>query len=468
MSGPLFRTKPLLELLSETTEAGHSLRKTLRVWDLIALGIGCIIGVGIFVLPGVQAARHSGPGIILSFGIAALSCGCSALCYAELAAMIPVAGSAYTYGYATLGELPAWVIGWDLILEYMVAAVLVSTGWSAYLINLLSNLGIRLPHAICASPWDRVPGTLNVPAVFIVGILTVLLMRGVKESSRVNLIIVSVKIAVILFFIVLAVNSVKPVNWKPFMPFGFGGVMTSAAIVFLAYVGFDAVSTAAEESINPQRDMPIGIIASLLVATLLYVSVSAIMTGTVPYSQLGVADPIALVLNVLGKPWASMIISIGAISGITSVLLVLLLGQPRILFAMSRDGLLPGFLSQVHPRFKTPHLTTLTTGIIVATAAALTPINVSSELCSIGTLFAYMIVCAGVIVLRYSRPELKRPFRVPLFPGLPAIGFLLCGYLMISLPVTAWERFIVWLLIGLSIFFLYSRAHSRLNPEASN
>ena len=462
MNKVLFRTKPLGEFLSETTEIGHTLKKTLRVWDLIALGIGCIIGVGIFVLPGVQAARHSGPGIILSFGIAALSCGCSALCYAELAAMIPVAGSAYTYGYATLGELPAWIIGWDLILEYMVAAVLVSTGWSAYLVNLLSNLGLQLPHAICASPWDKVPGTINLPAVFIVGLLTLLLVRGVRESSRINLIIVSVKIAVILFFIVLSIHYIKPTNWKPFMPFGFGGVMTSAAIVFLAYVGFDAVSTAAEEAVNPQRDMPIGIITSLVVATILYVSVSAIMTGIVPYTRLDVADPIALVLNELGKPWASMIISVGAIAGITSVLLVLMLGQPRILFAMSRDGLLPRFLSKVHPRYKTPHMTTLTTGVIVATAAAFTPINVSSELCSIGTLFAYMIVCAGVIVLRRSRPDLQRPFKVPLFPGLPILGFLLCGYLMISLPVTAWERFVIWLLIGITIFFLYSRSHSRL------
>jgi APA family basic amino acid/polyamine antiporter len=443
MKKALFRIKPLVELLSETTEAGHSLKKTLRVWDLIALGIGCIIGVGIFVLPGVQALRHSGPGIILSFSIAALSCGCSALCYAELAAMIPVAGSAYTYGYATLGELPAWVIGRDLNLEYMVAAVLVSTGWSAYLVNLLSNLGLQLPQALCASPWDKVPGMVNLPAVFIVGVLTLLLMRGVKESSRVDLIIVTVKIAVILFFIVLSVNYIKPINWKPFMPFGFGGVMMSAAIVFLAYVGFDAVSTAAEESVNPQWDMPIGIIVSLVVATILYVSVSAIMTGIVPYSKLDVADPIALVFNELGKPWVSMIISVGAISGIISVLLVLLLGQPRILFAMSRDGLLPGFLPRVHARFKTPHLTSLTTGIIVAVAATFMPINVSSELCSIGTLFAYMIVCAGVSVLRCTRSELKRPFRVPLFPWLPALGFMLCSYLMVSLLRTVWERFIV-------------------------
>jgi APA family basic amino acid/polyamine antiporter len=462
MRKALFRTKPVLEFLSETMEKGRSLKKTLRVWDLIALGIGCIIGVGIFVLPGVQAAHHSGPGIILSFIIAALACGFAALCYAELAAMIPVAGSAYTYGYATLGELPAWIIGWDLILEYMVAAVLVSTGWSAYLVNLLSHMGLQLPQALIASPWDKVPGIFNLPAVFIVVLLTLLLVRGVKESSRVNLIIVTVKIAVILFFIILSVNFIKPVNWKPFMPFGFTGVMTSAAIVFLAYVGFDAVSTAAEEAVNPQRDMPIGIIASLCVASLLYVAVSAIMTGVVPYSKLGVANPIALVLNELGKPWASMIISVGAISGITSVLLVLLLGQPRILFAMSRDGLLPQYLSRVHPRYKTPHLTTLTTGLIVAVAAALTPIDVSSELCSIGTLFAYIIVSAGVIVLRYSRPDLRRPFRVPFFPVFPFLGLLLCSYLMISLPRTAWERFVVWLIIGLFIFFLYGRAHSRL------
>jgi len=460
MALALLRTKPLTALVQDTTGEKH-LRRALGPWDLTALGIGCIIGVGIFVLPGVQAAKNAGPGIILSFAIAAAACACSALCYAELAAMIPVSGSAYTYGYATLGELPAWIIGWDLILEYMVAAVLVSTGWSAYLVNLLHQAGVELPHALCASPWDTPPGRLNLPAVAIVVLLSALLIRGIKESSRVNFVIVVVKLAVVIFFIVLAGRHVDSRNWTPFMPFGFKGVMTAAAIVFLAYVGFDAVSTAAEEARNPQRDMPIGIMGSLAVATVLYMAVAAIMTGVVPYARLGVADPVALVLNELGMRWSSAIISVGAIGGITSVLLVLLLGQPRILFSMSRDGLLPPFLSTVHPRFRTPYLTTIATGTIVAVAAALTPIDVSSALCSIGTLFAFLIVCAGVIVLRRTHPELHRPFRVPLFPVLPGLGVLLCAYLMVSLPGSAWIRFVVWLAIGLVIYFGYGIRRSK-------
>jgi APA family basic amino acid/polyamine antiporter len=464
MSHKLLRTKPVQTLLADTQDEHHSLKKSLRAIDLVAIGIGCIIGVGIFVLPGVQAAHNAGPGIILSFAIAAAACACSALCYAELAAMIPVAGSAYTYGYATLGEIFAWIIGWDLILEYMVAAILVSTGWSAYFVNMLSaGVGIQLPHALTASPWDKTPGLFNLPAMVIVLLLTVLLIRGIKESSRVNLGIVIVKIAVILFFILLTVWHVDPAKWSPFMPFGFSGVMTAAAIVFLAYVGFDAVSTTAEEAINPQRDMPIGIMGSLAVATLLYMAVAAIMTGIVPYKELGVADPVALVLNQLNLPWASALVSVGAIAGITSVLLVLLMGQPRILFAMSRDGLLPTFLSTVHSRFKTPWATTLLTGGGVAVFAALTPIDVSSELCSIGTLFAFIIVCAGVIVLRYTRRDMHRPFKVPLFPVLPGLGILLCTYLMLSLPLVTWWRFLGWMGLGLLVYVFYSFRSSRLN-----
>ena len=467
MNHPLLRTKPLAALLEETQEEGHRLKKSLRAVDLVAIGIGCIIGVGIFVLPGVQAAKNAGPGIILSFAIAAAACACSALCYAELAAMIPVAGSAYTYGYATLGEIFAWIIGWDLILEYMVAAILVSTGWSAYFVNMLqAGVGIELPQALVASPWDKHPGLLNLPAVAIVLLLTALLVRGIKESSRVNLGIVLVKIFVILFFILLAVWHVDPAKWHPFMPFGFAGVMTAAAIVFLAYVGFDAVSTTAEEAINPQRDMPIGIMGSLVVATALYIVVAAIMTGIVPYKELDVADPVALVLNRLDLPWASALISVGAIAGITSVLLVLLLGQPRILFAMSRDRLLPPFLSSVHARFKTPIFSTILTGSIVAAFAALTPIDVSAELCSIGTLFAFIIVCAGVIVLRYTRRDIHRPFLVPLFPVLPALGIVLCAYLMLSLPLITWFRFLGWMAIGLLIYFLYGFRRSAMrNPD---
>jgi APA family basic amino acid/polyamine antiporter len=465
MAHDLLRTKPLDRLMSDTQEEGHRLKKTLGAWDLTAIGIGCIIGVGIFVLPGVQAATNAGPAIILSFAIAAAACACTALCYAELAAMIPVAGSAYTYGYATLGEVFAWIIGWDLLLEYMVAAVLVSTGWSAYCVNLLRNLGLDLPRALTASPWDPEPGLFNLPAVAIVLLITWLLVRGIKESSRVNMGIVLLKLAVILFFIVVTVGHVDPAKWQPFMPFGFKGVMTAAAIVFLAYVGFDAVSTTAEEARNPQRDLPIGIIASLVIATVLYMAVAAIMTGIVPYQQLGVADPIALVLNTLHMPWASAFISVGAMAGITSVLLVLMMGQPRILFAMSRDGLLPPALSTVHPRFKTPHRTTWLTGGIVAAAAAVTPITVSSELCSIGTLFAFVIVCTGVIVLRHTRKDIPRPFKAPLTPVLPGLGVLLCLYLMVSLPGSAWARFAVWLAMGMVLFFFYGRRHSLLNER---
>ncbi|MFH1176441.1 MAG: amino acid permease, partial [Acidobacteriota bacterium] len=432
MSHPLLRTKPLSLIVVETQEGQGSLKRVLGAWDLVAIGIGCIVGVGIFVLPGVEAANHAGPGIILSFVIAACACACAALCYAELAAMIPVAGSAYTYGYATIGEVFAWIIGWDLILEYMVGASLVSIGWSAYLVNLVNHMaepwGWKLPHAWCAAPWGANPGILNLPAVLIVMVLTGLLVRGIRESARANLVMVAVKLVAILLFIGLATWYVKPQNWSPFAPFGFSGIMTAAAIVFLAYVGFDAVSTTAEEAINPQRDMPIGIMGSLAVATVLYVAVAAIMTGVVPYRELNVADPIALVLNVLHMPVASAVVSVGALAGITSVLLILLLGQPRILFAMSRDGLLPAALSRVHSRFRTPYITTIITGGIVAMSAALTPINVVAELCSIGTLFAFIIVSAGVLVLRRTRPEVPRPFRAPLYPFIPALGILLCGY----------------------------------------
>ncbi|MCJ7440122.1 MAG: amino acid permease [Thermoanaerobaculaceae bacterium] len=472
MSSSLLRTKPLTLVLKETEDEKHGLRRVLKVWDLIAIGIGCIIGVGIFVLPGVEAANHAGPGIILSFVIAAAACGCAALCYAELAAMIPVAGSAYTYGYATLGEIVAWIIGWDLILEYMVGASLVAIGWSAYLVNLVNHLlqpmGVSLPHAWCAPPWapqGQQPGILNLPAVLIIAVLTWLLVRGIKESARVNLIMVIIKVVVILIFIGLTAWYVNPTNWNPFMPFGFKGVVTAAAIVFLAYVGFDAVSTTAEEAVNPQRDMPIGIMGSLAVATVLYVVVAAIMTGVVPYKQLNVADPVALVLNVLNMPWASVVVSVGALAGITSVLLVLLLGQPRILFAMSRDGLLPPLMSKVHERFRTPYLTTIITGIVVAVSSALTPINVVAELCSIGTLFAFMIVSAGVLVLRRTRSEVHRPFKAPLYPAIPILGIVLCGYLMLSLPFVTWLRFLVWLLIGLTIYAGYSFRHSRLAPK---
>jgi len=464
MTNKLLRTKPMAQIMGDTQAEGHRLRRALTAWDLTAIGIGCIIGIGIFVLPGVEAAIHAGPAIILSFAIAFVACACSALCYAELAAMIPVSGSAYTYGYATLGEIFGWIIGWDLILEYMVAAILVSNGWSGYFVNLLHSAGLNIPRALTASPFDKESGLLNLPAVAIVLFITWLLARGIKESSRVNLAIVVVKLTAVLVFIVAAVGHVDPSKWQPFMPFGFKGVITAAAIVFLAYVGFDAVSTTAEEAKNPQRDLPVGIIASLVVATVLYMAVAAIMTGVVPYKDLAVAYPVALVLNTLKMPLISALVSAGAIAGITSVLLVLIMGQPRILFAMSRDGLLPRALSRVHPRHKTPYVTTWLTGGIVAVAAALTPINVSAQLCSIGTLFAYIIVATGVIVLRYTRPDIPRAFKAPLSPVLPGLGIILCAIMMLRLPLVTWYRFLGWLVIGLVIYFSYGSRKSALNP----
>ncbi len=459
----LFRTKPISELLKTTESKDRGLKRTLSAWDLVSFGIGCIIGVGIFVLPGQEAAVHAGPAITLSFALAAIACACAALCYAELASMIPVAGSAYTYGYATLGELFAWIIGWDLILEYMVGASLVSIGWSGYFVNFLNKsfepLGYTFPRILSASPFvESSPGFINLPAVFIVFILTLLLVRGIKESSNVNKLVVIIKILVIIIFISIAVWHINPTNWTPFMPFGFKGVMTAAAIVFLAFVGFDAVSTAAEEAKDPQKDVPIGIIGSLFIATILYMAVSAIMTGVVHYEQFkNVAEPIALVLNAINKPFASILISVGAITGMTSVILVLLMAQPRILFAMSRDGLLPPIMSKVHPKFKTPYFTTIITGLIVAVAAGLTPIGVVAELCSIGTLAAFAIVSGGVFVLRIKRPEIPRPFKVPYFVIVSGLGFLSCITLMLSLPPVTMIRFVVWLLIGFLVYFLYGR-----------
>jgi len=461
----LFQTKSLDQLLAETQEGRRSLSRRLTSWDLIAIGIGCIIGVGIFVLPGIQAAENAGPGIILSFAIAAVACACNALCYAELAAMIPLSGSAYTYGYATLGEVFAWLIGWDLILQYSVAAVMVSTGWSAYFVNLLETMGLHLPHAITASPWDRQPGLFNLPAVVIVLIITALLVRGVKESARANMFIVIIKISAILIFILAAVWRLDPEKWQPFLPFGLKGVFKASAIVFLAYIGFDAVSTASEESLKPQRNIPIGIIGSLAVATVLYMAVSAIMTGIVPYRELGVADPVAKVLNTLNLRWASAIISVGAMASITSVLLILVLSQPRILFSISRDGLLPPALARTHRKYRSPYISTWLTGAVVAVGAAFTPLNVSSELCSMAALFAFIVVAISVLVLRHVKPDIRRPFRVPFSPLIPVLGILLCGYLIAALSVSTWVNFLVWLAIGFVIYFAYGYRKSLLSAS---
>lgn len=463
----LLRKKSVEDLIAGTGVEGRKLRRALNSWDLTAIGLGCIIGVGIFVLPGVEAARGAGPAIILSFAIAAMACACNALCYAELAAIIPVSGGAYAYGYAALGEIFAWIIGWDLILQYMLASVMVSTGWSAYFINLMSALGFRIPHALASSPWDRVPGAFNVPAAAIVLLLAGLLVFGIKESSRFNMLIVFVKIGAILLFIGVAVGHLDPVHWSPFMPFGFHGVLKAAAVVFLAYLGFDAVSTAAEEAKRPQRDVPFGILGSLALATLLYMAVSAIMTGIVPYTDLGVADPVALVLNSLEMSWASALISVGALAAMTTVLLVLILSLPRIMLSMSRDRLLPPRLSQIHKRYKTPYLATFLVGSCVAAIAGLTPLDVSAEITSLAALFAFVMVSLSVLALRRTRPDLPRSFRVPLSPFIPALGAVICVYLASSLSRLTHLMFLGWIFLGVAVYTLYAlRNHDQITEAA--
>jgi APA family basic amino acid/polyamine antiporter len=460
MANYFFAKKSFDDLIAQTEENEHKLKRVLGSFDLILLGIGAIIGTGIFVLTGVGAALHAGPAVTLSFAVSGIACVFAALCYAEFASILPVSGSAYTYAYATLGELLAWIIGWDLILEYAVCSITVAIGWSGYLVNLLAGIGLIIPAWMSTPPF-------NIPAVIIVVIITVLLVIGIKESARVNSFIVIVKLVVILFFIVFGLFFIKPENWSPFMPFGWNGVMTGAAIVFFAYIGFDAVSTTAEETKNPQRDLPIGIIVSLLVCTTLYIVVALVLTGIIPVmdyanDQSFLSAPIAFALKILHQDWASGIISVGAVMGITSVLLVMMMGQPRIFFAMSRDRLLPQNISKVHPRFRTPYITTIITGIGVGLVALLIPIGTAAELANIGTLFAFAIVSASVLILRQTNPEIKRSFRVPLIWIVSPLGVIFSFYLMYSLPVITWIRFLAWLDIGLLIYFFYSRTHSRI------
>ncbi len=460
MANFFFTRKSLDDLLAQTEESEHKLKRALGSFDMVLLGIGAIIGTGIFVLTGVGAALHAGPAVTLSFAVSAVACVFAALCYAEFASILPVSGSAYTYAYATIGELLAWIIGWDLILEYAVCSITVAIGWSGYLVNLLAGMGIIIPAWLCTPP-------LNIPAVIIVMIITALLVIGIKESARFNSFIVIVKLAVILFFIFFGLFFIKPENWSPFMPFGWNGVMTGAAIVFFAYIGFDAVSTTAEETKHPQRDLPIGIIVSLLVCSTLYIIVALILTGIIPVmdyaaDQSFLSAPIAFALKVLHQDWASGIIAVGAVMGITSVLLVMMMGQPRVFFAMSRDRLLPESVSRVHPRFRTPYRTTIITGIGVGLVALLIPIGTAAELANIGTLFAFAIVSASVLILRKINPTVKRSFRVPAVWIISPLGVIFSLYLMYSLPVLTWIRFLAWLDIGLFIYFFYSRTHSRV------
>ena len=466
----LFAVKPVAVLLAEM-EGENRLRRVLGPVSLTALGVGAIIGAGIFVLTGLAAHDKAGPGLILSFVVAGIGCALAALCYAEFASMVPVAGSAYTYAYATLGELFAWIIGWDLVLEYAVASSTVAHGWSQYLLRLLSIFGVTLPERWTHSPIDVteayqffVTGSYcNLAAALIVLLVTVVLVIGIRESAGFNSAMVILKLVIVLFVIGVGAAYVRPQNWHPFLPFGWHGVMQGASYVFFAYIGFDSVSTHAEEARNPQRDVPIGIIASLGLCTVLYISVAAVLTGMVPYTDIDIHAPVAAAFASRGLGVAQFIISLGAVIGITSVLLVLLLSQARVLLAMARDGLIPReFFAAVHPRFRTPHKATILTGILVAIVSAVFPLRLLAELVNIGTLMAFVIVCAAVMVMRRTNPQLPRPFRTPLVPLVPILGMGMNFALMCSLGWGNWKRLIGWLLIGLVIYFSYGRKRSTM------
>lgn len=476
----LFATKPVDQLIASSKEES-GLKRTLGAMDLTLLGIGAIIGTGIFVLTGRAAAANAGPAVPLSFVLASVASAFAGLCYAEMASMIPIAGSAYTYSYATMGELVAWIIGWDLILEYLVGAATVSVGWSGYVVAFLKDtFGIALPTALTSAPvnwseahqaFESTGAVFNLPAAFVTLAVTMILVVGIKESARFNAIIVFVKIAVVLAFIAFAAPFVKPENWHPFIPenqgvfgkYGWSGIFQGATMVFFAYVGFDAVSTAAQECKNPQKDLPIGILGSLAVCTVLYILVSAILTGVVPYTQLSVPHPIALGIQATGIHWLSLAVEIGAIAGLSSVMLVMLMGQPRIFFSMANDGLFPAVAAKVHPKYGTPHITTIITGVVCAIAGGLLPIDILGELTSIGTLFAFVLVSLGVMILRIKRPDLKRSFKVP--GGtyfVPICGVISSGVLMYTATTATIVRLFAWMALGLIIYFAYSRKHSKL------
>jgi APA family basic amino acid/polyamine antiporter len=465
MSSALLRKKRIRDIIAQSQEPGFHLRQTLTAFDLVALGIGCIVGAGIFVLTGVAAAQHAGPAIVVSFVISGAACAFSAFAYAEFASMIPAAGSAYSYAYAALGEIFAWIIGWDLILEYSVGASAVAVGWSGYFISILQGLGLQLPAAITSAPGSAPGAIANLPAMLVVAAMTAVLVVGIQESSQFNKLVVSVKIGVIMVFLAVGAFWVEPANWRPFAPFGWQGIMTGAAIVFFAYIGFDAVSTAAEEARDPKRDLPIGIITSLVICTLLYITVAAVLTGIVPYPKLDSAAPMAVALRAIGQGRAAALVSVGAVSGLTSVLLVMLLGLSRVCFAMGRDNLLFPQAATVHRRFRTPYKTTIITGATVSLASGLLPIGTLAELCNIGTLFAFIVVSAGVLVLRRTRPDRPRPFRCPGVPAVPLLGIGFCFYLMASLPWHTWLRFLVWLVVGLGFYFNYGIRHSKLAQQ---
>src|SRR5690242_18105 len=503
----LLATKPLKTILAEAHETGeHSLRRALGATNLITLGIGAIIGTGIFVLTGTTAAEHGGPAIILSFVVAAVGCVFAGLCYAEFASLIPVAGSAYTYGYATLGEIFAWIIGWDLVLEYAFGAATVASGWSGYLLSLLGDFGIKLPASLAGTRWDEFffynnhwePANLLMPKIqsgeinpstlphqfgafnlfgfLAIMIATLILVVGIKESANFNTAIVYIKVCVLIVFVAVGGHyllnhpELMKINWHPFMPpntgvsgqYGWSGISRGAAVIFFAYIGFDAVSTAAQEAKNPSRDMPIGILGSLVICTILYILVVGVLCGLVNYKFLNVRDALAVGIDKTGVGWGSLMVKIGALMGLSSTIVVMLLGQSRVFFSMSRDGLLPRFFSAVHPRFRTPWISTLTVGTFVAVLAASLPIDVLGEMVNIGTLLAFVIVCAGVWVIRRRNPELPRPFRTPWVPFTPIMGIVISLTMILFLQPITWVRLAVWLVIGMFIYIFYGRTHSRV------
>lgn len=502
----MFQKKPIKLLMAEA-DGEKRLKRVLGPVGLTTLGIGAIIGAGIFVLTGQAAAQYAGPAIVLSFVISGLACAFAGLCYAEFASMIPIAGSAYTYAYATLGEFLAWIIGWDLILEYLFAASTVSVGWSGYVVSFLKDFGINIPPELTSATgtvlynipelgWKALTSNLsedliakginvatlphltcifNLPAMFVVAVITLLLIVGIKESATFNTIMVIVKVSVIVMFIGLGLMFINSDNWTPFIPpnggswghFGWSGVLRAAGVIFFAYIGFDAVSTAAQEAKNPQKDMPIGILGSLSVSTVLYILVAIVLTGIVSYKQLNVADPVAVGVNAMGAGmfWLRPIIKIAAIAGLSSVILVMLMGQPRIFFTMSKDGLLPPIFGKIHPKFKTPYISSLMTGLVALILAGVLPISVLGEMVSIGTLLAFVIVCASILVLRKKEPDLERPFRTPWVPFIPIMGIIVCGAQMVALPLDTWARLVIWMAIGFAVYFLYGRKRSVLSQK---